>query len=146
MDAAYANVAREMPDIITKDDKTKATMGKGASSLEVGLATSIRAASLSYLLINAQKVAKVIQGNKEEEHEDREEREEQEGEANDDDEGEEESEGDEDEDEGEMELPLDTRDVMIDPRLTETGVELERPRIGSDQDDGIADEMLIDGK
>ncbi|KAK4696112.1 general transcription factor 3C polypeptide 5 (transcription factor C subunit 1), partial [Lecanoromycetidae sp. Uapishka_2] len=163
-DASYTKVAREMPDVITRRDKSKATLPKEATSLEVSLATSIRAASLSNPLFDAQEAAKQVQDYEEEENEDREdlgrddeehEKDEGEGESevdddredlrrdeeeHEEDEGEEESEVDEDD----IDVPIDPMIQMIDPRLTEAGAELGRLNDGSEIAESIGDGMEID--
>lgn len=127
-DTSYAAVARGMPDIIMRRDKAKATMGKEATSLETHLATSIRASSLSYLLFNAERAAR--QGGGYEEGE----------------------EGDEEEEQdGEIETPVHIESGLLDPRLTEAGVEFERLEVrnrhdtGEEEDDDGEIEMAVDG-
>ena len=79
-DTAYANVIRELPEIITKEDKSKAKMGEGASSLEINIATSIRQSSLPMLRSYAENARKRIEGD-DQPHDGREEDEEDEREV-----------------------------------------------------------------
>ncbi len=156
-DASYVKVARGLPDIITRQHKDRAKMGEGATSLEISLATAIRASSLSYPLSNSQRAVKLVGANEEEWQEDGEEGrgverrgvhggenveqedEELEEETQDEDDDEEEEEEEDGEDEDEIEMPLNTGDGMIDPRLTEIGQHLVRLESSSGQMEGMTE-------
>ena len=95
-EAAFARVAREMPDTIEKNDKATSRLGKDATSEEVRIASEIRAASFMYRMPGSETV------------------------------GQEEGYVDEEVQDGEIMMPEGAGQGVVDPRLAEAGLELDR--------------------
>lgn len=112
--AAYARVAREMPDHVKSSDKVSTRLGKGATQYEIQLASAIRSNCFSHRV-------PVLEGMPS-----------QEGESN------------EDGEDGEITMPDRSGNDLLDPRITEAALEFERLEGDTVQIEGMVDGMDID--
>lgn len=112
--AAYARVAREMPDNIKPSDKVSSRLGKGATQYEIHLASAIRSNCSSHRV-------PIMKGMPS-----------QEGGL------------DEDGEDGEIAIPNRSGDDLLDPRIIEATLEIDRLDGDTAQIEGMVDGMEID--
>ena len=113
-DDAYAKVIREMPEIINWKDKADAKLGEDATRYEMHLATQVRSASFAHAIAAINRTVSQEGGYVE------------------------------DDNEGGEQAPPIINDQLLDPRLLEASLSLERLEKDAVQDRPWADEMAVE--